>query len=881
MALHQRHDSWCLFQLSMLGLLFLLSSSLASAVAIANARQDDPAASARERSSLNAGWRFRRTVENPDGLSYAKMKPWIMPSANGFIKDAARQQKRPTGQPANVTFAQSSFDDSAWDAVDLPHDWAIKGPFYTGNNPTVGPGMGRLPSQGVGWYRRKFSIADAESDKSIYLDVDGAMSYSMVWLNGQFVGGWPYGYASWRVDLTPYIVKGDNVVAIRLDNALDNSRWYPGAGIYRNVWLTKVHTTHVGQTGTYITSRQVSATSATVDLVVQVENAAPSGTAEVQVSTDVHLYDASTGKTGDQVAEFPKGVVTVGASQVKSSNATVVLQNPQLWGPPPSQKPNLYVAVTRLSLGDEVIDQYETRFGIRSIEYKNDGLRVNGEKIYLHGLCQHHDLGSLGSAFNIHAAERQLEMLQNMGANAVRTSHNPPAPELLDLADKLGILILDEIFDTWNSHKTRNDFQTIFSDWREPDLRAFVRRDRNHPSIFAWSFGNEVSEQGSAQGANTARELKGIIHEEDPTRQTTVAMNSAGPDAALYSVIDLIGLNYQGEGSRPNNAKFPTFRSRFPDRMLYSTESASAISSRGQYMFPVDASNNAKVQGNRGGNPATSQVSAYDIYAVDWGASPDGVFEAQDRYPYVAGEFVWTGWDYIGEPTPYNTRSSYFGIIDLAGFPKDRFYLYQSRWRPDLQMAHILPHWNWPDRVGKVTPVHVFSAGSEAELFLNGKSLGRQKKKDYTYRFRWDNVSYEAGELRVVTYKDGKEWANATMRTTGNAAGVKLSTYKDRTTIKADGTDLSFITATVVDDKGEFVATATDNLTFSVEGPGEIVSTDNGDATDYVAFPSKERKAFAGLALGIVKAKAGAAEPITVRVEGKGLKAGEITIKPE
>ncbi|KAH8910490.1 glycoside hydrolase [Coniochaeta sp. PMI_546] len=865
-------------RLVLLGLVLLLLNHLAGAISITGNTRDDAVTAGRERLSLNAGWRFRRTTDNPDSLTYAKMKSWIMPSANAFIKNASKRYVRPAEQPANVTFAQATFADSAWDVVDLPHDWAVKGPFYTGRNPTVGAGMGRLPSQGVAWYRRTFALSGADAGKAIYLDVDGAMSYAMVWLNGQFVGGWPYGYASWRLDLTPYVAQGDNVVAIRLDNAVDNSRWYPGAGIYRNVWLTKVHPIHVGQTGTYIVSREVSTASAVLDLVVQVDNTATNGSIEIQVGTDVHVYDAATRRTGEKVAEFPKVTLNIDAGKTKAANASVTLQDPQLWGPPPTQKPNMYIAVTTLSLGIEVIDTYETRFGVRTLDYKNDGLRVNGEKIYLHGLCQHHDLGSLGSAFNIRAAERQLEMLQNMGANAIRTSHNPPAPELLDLTDRLGFVVLDEIFDTWNSHKTRNDFQTIFADWHEPDLRAFVRRDRNHPSIFAWSFGNELSEQGSAQGGSTASELKVIVNEEDPTRRTTVAMNSAGPNSALASVIDLIGLNYQGEGVRTNGEQYPAFRSKFPDKMLFSTESASAISSRGQYMFPVADSNNAKVSGSQGGDPMAKQVNAYDIYAVDWGASADRVFEVQDRYSYVAGEFVWTGWDYIGEPTPYDTRSSYFGIIDLAGFPKDRYYLYQSRWKPDLQMAHILPHWNWPDRLGKVTPVHVFSAGNEAELFLNGKSLGKQKKKNLTYRFRWDNVTYEAGELRVVTYKDGKDWANATVRTPGAAAGLQLSTYKNRTTIQADGADLSFITAAVVDDKGEFVATATDNIAFSVKGPGEILSTDNGDATDYVAFPSKERKAFAGLALAIVKAKTGATEPITVTAEAKGLKAAAITI---
>jgi len=839
----------------------------------------------RGRSSLNAEWRFRRTTDSPDGLTYAKMKAWIMPSANNFIVDSSKRYSQPADQPANVSFAQPLFDDSAWELVDLPHDWAIKGPFYTGRSPTVGPGMGRLPSQGVGWYRRKFSLTEAETASSVYLDVDGAMSYAMVWINGRFAGGWPYGYASWRADLTPFVVAGaENVVAIRLDNAVENSRWYPGAGLYRNVWLTKVSSTHVGYQGTYVTSRQVSAASATVDLVVQVENAAASRAAQVQVATDIHLYDMAGDKLGEKVAEFPKATTSVEAGQIKSANASIVLSNPKLWGPPPTQKPNLYVAVTRILSqdGSQVLDTYETRFGIRSLEYKNDGLRVNGEKVFLRGVCQHHDLGALGSAFYLRAAERQLEMLIDMGTNAIRTSHNPPAPELLDLTDRFGLLVIDEIFDTWNSHKTRNDFQTIFSDWHEPDLRAFLRRDRNHPSIFAWSFGNEVSEQSSAQGGATGRALKAIINQEDPTRLTTAAMNSANPNADLPGVTDLIGLNYQGEGVRSASPQFPAFRAKFPEKMLFSTESASAISSRGQYLFPVASSNNAKVSGSAGGgNATTKQVSAYDIYAVDWGSSPDRVFEVQDRYPYVAGEFVWTGWDYLGEPTPYDSRSSYFGIIDLAGFPKDRFYLYQSRWRSDAKdMVHILPHWDWVGQREKlVTPVHVFSTGDEAELWVNGKSQGRQKRAQYVYRFRWDNITYEPGTLKVVTYgKNGQEWGNATVSTPGPAKKLELSLYKNRTGIAADGTDLVFVTAKVVDEKGGFKATATDEISFSVQGPGEVVATDNGDPTDYVAFPSKQRKAFAGLALAIVKARRGAVGQIVVTAEAKGLEGGQAVV---
>ncbi|KAK3356485.1 glycoside hydrolase superfamily [Lasiosphaeria hispida] len=834
------------------------------------------------RISLNSGWRFQRSTSTPDNLSYSKLKQWILPSANNFIVDSTKHARRPADQPDNVTISQPSFDDSSWEKLNLPHDWAVKGPFYTASNAVIGGGMGRLPIQGVGWYRRNFSANTADKAKSVYLDIDGAMSYAMVWLNGNLVGGWPYGYASFRLDLTPYLSVGDNTLAIRLDNTVDSSRFYPGAGIYRNVWLTKVSTTHVGQTGTWISCKQVSNQSATLDLVVQVENAANGGVrAEVDVTTDVHIFDSGTGKAGEKVAQFPSAAVALEAGKRQSVNSSVTVQKPRLWGPRPAQEPNLYIAITRLRIGGQVIDTFETRFGIRSLQYGNDGLRINGQRVYLQGVNQHHDLGSLGAAFSIEAAERQLSMLQDMGCNAVRTSHNPPAPELLDLADQMGVLILNEIFDTWKSQKVRNDFHLIFNDWYEADLRAFLRRDRNHPSVVIWSYGNEVAEQGGGKsGADTAQRLEDIVREEDPTRQTTVGMNSASADSAFSSVVDLIGLNYQGEGRTGSTGSFPSFRSKFPNKMIFSTESASAISTRGTYLFPVTNGSSSAVKDGQGGDSKAMYVSAYELYAVDWGASADKVFVSQDRASYVAGEFVWTGWDYLGEPTPYNSaRSSYFGIIDLAGFPKDRFYLYQSRWNPTVRTAHILPHWNWPDRVGQVTPVHVFSSGDEAELFLNGVSQGRQKKDQSTYRFRWDKVTYQPGELQVTTYKAGAIWANATVRTTGQATQLKLSTYRERTVIRADGSDLSFISVAVTDDKGNVVPQASGTITFSIQGPGTIVATDNGDPTDMAPFPSKDRKAFAGLALAIVRANADTTGTITVKATSTGLQAAELILE--
>ncbi|KAL2162563.1 hypothetical protein VTH06DRAFT_7477 [Thermothelomyces fergusii] len=835
----------------------------------------------RQRISLNEGWKFARFTSDPDSLSYSSLKPWILPSANNFI-NGSKHQPPSSGTPpgSDVPYVQAGFDDGDWEAVDLPHDWAIKGPF---NAPGVSGGMGRLPSNGVGWYRRKLTKAAEDEGKSIFLDVDGAMSYAAVWLNGRLVGGWPYGYASFRLDLTPHLEEGDdNQLAIRLENALDNSRWYPGAGIYRNVWLVKVSPTHVGQYGTYITTPDVSEAEATVELAVEVENSGASD-ATVEVATEIRALDPATGApAGEVVARFEKATAAVPAGGKSSVRGSTAVTRPRLWGPPPEQEPNLYVATTRLTVNGAVVDTYETPFGIRSVAFDPDrGVSVNGRPVKIWGTCNHGDLGALGAALNTRALERQLEVLQEMGSNALRTSHNPPAPELLDLADRMGFLVLDEIFDTWAEPKTTNDFHAIFPDWHEPDLRAFVRRDRNHPSVIAWSYGNEIPNQsGSAVGA-IARELRAILLEEDPTRLSTAAMNSAGPGTPLADAVDIIGLNYQGEGhGASTDGSFDRFRAAYPGKVVWSSESASALSTRGTYLFPVTAGNHANVgdEPGRGGDGRGYRVSAYELYATSWGSSPDKVFAAHDAHPYVAGEFVWTGWDYLGEPTPYDAaRSSYFGIVDLAGFRKDRFYLYQARWRPDLPMAHLLPHWTWPSRVGQVTPVHVFSSGDEAELFVNGRSAGRQRRGPGEYRFRWDDVVYEPGNVSVVVYKDGKEWARDARRTVGEARALSLTA--DRAEIRGDGRDLSFVTVAVVDENGDTVPEADNAITFSVSGPGRIVATDNGDPADMTEFPSLTRKAFSGLALAIVRADKGASGDITVTASAEGLATAEVVIR--
>ncbi|EWZ40815.1 beta-galactosidase [Fusarium oxysporum Fo47] len=858
----------------------------------------------RERIRLRDGWRFWRSESTPDNLVYDYrpdangtdlyvLKDWILPSGNNFIKSPDYQHERPKEEPeVDIPYIHAKFDDSDWERVQVPHDWAISGPFYTEANPVIPGDMGRLPIQGIGWYRKSVQMTSRDLKKHVYIDIDGAMSYPMVWLNGKLLGGWPYGYNSIRLDLTGYLKEGDNQLAIRVENpTARSSRWYPGAGIYRNVWITKVEQIHVAHWGTRITTRNVSSRSAEIE--IEVNTASHSQRKRnVSVQTEIYENNRNSGARGQRVASFPHKIVQTASDTTQKTIASVKLLNPKLWGPPPTQSPHLYTAVTRLFDGRELLDEYETEFGIRTLLFTpDDGLHVNGQKVYIHGVNQHHDLGALGAAFNYRAAERQLETLRELGVNAIRMAHNPPAPELLGLTDKMGFLVVDEIFDVWEIEKVPSDFHLIFKDWHEPDLRSFIRRDRKHPSVVMWSVGNEVMEQNLHDipaSTRIAKNLKDIVYEEDNSRPVTGSLNVGFPNETLPQIYDIINLNYQGEGirwgpayehlnrSRARPGQYDNFHGNFSNKLILGSEVGWSLSTRGTFTFPVTPYDSSPINQSIGADYDRLEICGYELYSADAGSSADRVFKTQDEHPFVAGGFTWAGFDYLGEPPWPEARSAYSGIIDLAGFPKERFYLYQSRWRPDLPMAHIVPHWNWPDRIGERTPVHVFSSGDEAELFINGKSQGRVERKAGQYRFRWNETAYQPGEVRVVVYKNGKEWATQTTQTAGEATRIKLE--KDREAIDADGEDLVYLKATITDSTGRAVPSANNSVVFSVEGPGEIVATDNGYPADFTAFPSKTRNAFNGLVLAIVRGKYKVRGSFIVKAESKGLKSSLVTV---
>lgn len=846
----------------------------------------------RERININRDWRYQ--IDDPDGvgaaLHYSRLKPYLLPCANDFIIFGKRHQ-RPEGNPGeNIAYVKSDFDDSEWRHLNLPHDWAIEGPFNIDYNGSTG----KLPYWGIRWYRKTLELSQDDAGKQIYLDIDGAMSYASVWCNGQYVGGWPYGYASFRLDLTPYIKAGQkNVLAIRLDNPDDTSRWYPGSGIYRNVWLVKTSPVHVEQWGTFVRNQQVDSEIAVMEMGVNIENHAGKDV-QVKLQTSVYLQGKDGRPVGEEVTQSMTKDIAIKKDSWSSARFQFKVDKPKLWD---IDTPNCYVAVSRVFMDGKEMDSYETPFGIRTIEFThNQGFMLNGQKVAIKGVCMHHDLGALGAAFNEVAAERQLRIMKEMGANAIRTSHNPPAPELVALCDRMGLMMQLELADTWQKGKRKNDYNLLFDDWSEADMRSLVRHYRNHPSVIMWSIGNEMPDQTTDQGVIIARNLTAYCHDEDPTRPTSLGCNKR--DAVFRDIVnqvDIFGLNYF-------HKTYPVFKEQNPTRRYHASETSSATSSRGEYFFPVTTD----VNDSRSG----FQLSSYDMTTIGWGCAPEVQFKMNEEYSFMSGEFVWTGFDYLGEPTPYNkdltnllnfsdpnelekarkeleelgkiktpSRSSYFGIVDLCGFPKDRYYNYKSYWRPDVPTVHILPHWNWQERIGEITPVHIYTSGDAVELFLNGKSLGRREKAHSYDRLTWDDVRYEPGSLRAIAYKNGQKWAEELVETTGKPAALQVTAEK--TELKNDGTDLSFIRVAVVDSQGRVVPRSKNHLKFSVTGPAEIIATNNGDATSLLPFQLSERDAYNGLALVILRSQYMKQGKVVLTVESKGLPKQKIALKVE
>ncbi|MCD7962687.1 MAG: DUF4982 domain-containing protein [Rikenellaceae bacterium] len=747
------------------------------------------------------------------------------------------------------------FNDASWETVDVPHDWAIKGPFdleidsqvvqvdEDGDKvPALRTGRtGALPFLGVGWYRKSVDIPSEYSGKRFYIEFDGAMSNAEVFINGTSVGFHPYGYTSFGYDITEQIKAGsDNIIAVRLENKEESSRWYPGGGLYRNVRLVVTSPIHVAKWGTFVRTP-------VADPVIS----------EIIVSTDVENH---TGQPADVAViteiKEPNGKLITKSIRIKRAaeekftlHDTMEIYAPILWSP---NRPALYTVVTSIIKRDEseeLLDQYETPFGIRSVEFDTDkGFIFNGEITQMKGVCLHHDLGPLGAAVNYRATERQIQLLKSMGCNAIRTAHNPASPELIQLCDRMGMFVIEEAFDEWKAGKNKNGYSLVFDEWAGKDIISMIHRDRNSPSIVLWSIGNEIREQVQSGGGQVAKYLADICRREDPTRLTT-----AGFDRHRYAfqnglaeAIDVVGFNY-----KPHD--YAWAKETYPGVILYGSETASTVSSRGHYVFPVVDSEKKSPQHK------DSQASSYDTETTSWATLPDTEFAAIDDNDFVFGEFVWTGFDYLGEPSPYNdnspARSSYFGILDLAGLPKDRFYLYKSRWSNE-SVLHLLPHWSWDGRKGEATPVYCYTNYPKAELFVNGKSHGVKEKSNenkYTrYRLIWDDVVYEPGEIKVVAYDDnGNAVAETSRKTEGKPYKIELTA--DRINLDAGSKDLSFVTVKVVDKDGNLCPMADNEIKFSISGAGELQAVCNGDATSQVSFASDKMPAFNGMLVAIVK----------------------------
>ncbi len=767
--------------------------------------------------------------------------------------------------------ATPGFDDSRWESVTVPHDWAIYGPFSRENDlqnvavtqnfetqASIKTGRtGGLPYVGVGWYRTTF---DTKPDQEVTLVFDGAMSEARVYVNGQEACFWPCGYNSFYCNVTRLINPDgrNNTLAVRLENRPQSSRWYPGAGLYRNVHVITTNRIHIPVWGTQITTPHVADDYASVCLRTSVEN---SGQKELTLVTEILSPEGKTVATKEN-----KGFINHGQPFTQN----FVVERPALWSP---ESPSLYRAVTKVYVEDKLTDTYTTRFGIRSIEYVADkGFYLNGKLRKFQGVCNHHDLGPLGAAINVKALRHQLTLLKDMGCDAIRTAHNMPAPELVALCDEMGFMMMIEPFDEWDIAKCDNGYHRFFNEWAERDMVNMLRHYRNHPCVVMWSIGNEVPTQCSPEGYKVAKFLQDICHREDPTRPVTCGMDQVDCvlDNGFAAMLDIPGFNYRAH-------RYTEAYERLPQNLVLGSETSSTVSSRGVYKFPAQRKADAKYDDH--------QSSSYDLEYCSWSNIPDMDFALADDYNWTLGQFVWTGFDYLGEPSPYDTdawpnHSSMFGIIDLASIPKDRYYLYRSLWNRNEETLHILPHWNWEGHEGEKVPVFVYTNYSSAELFVNGKSYGKQTKNNQTvenrYRLMWHDVVYEPGEVKVIAYdRNGKATAEKVIRTAGKPHRIELSTPHH--TLNADGKDLAYVTLRIVDKDGNLCPTDGRLVNFNVKGAGRYRASANGDPTCLDLFHLPRMHAFNGMLTVILQAskEAGTME---LKASTKGLKSGSIQI---
>lgn len=790
----------------------------------------------------------------------------------------------------SVNFADPSFNDKGWQSVVVPHDWAIYGPFSPKNDmqnvailqdgqteATEHAGRtGGLPFVGVGLYRTQFEVPQYKKGKRVTVLFDGAMANSEVYVNGKKVGGWPYGYNSFHFDITDFVQEGKkNTLAVKLMNRPEQSRWYPGAGLYRNVHIIVTENVHIPVWGTYVTTPVVKKDFAKVNLKVKVKNAVANQKYELKTI----IKDIS----GNKVSEIK---TTLSEFDNEEFQQDLIVKNPKLWT---LEQPHLYTAESTLYDAGKPLDTYKTTFGIRTIEIKpNDGFYLNGEKTVFKGVCMHHDLGPLGAAVNDAAIRRQIRIMKDMGVNAIRTSHNMPAPELVKACDEMGMMLMVETFDEWKQPKVANGYNLFWDEWAEKDMVNVLHHFRNNASVVMWCIGNEVPEQGNGdEGPKRNKFLQDICHREDPTRPVTNGMDNPNAVTAnnFAAVLDVAGFNYRPHLYHENYKKIP-------QQLILGSETASTVSSRGVYKFPVERKSMAKYPDH--------QASSYDVEHCAWSNLPEDDFIQHEDLPYAIGEFVWTGFDYIGEPTPYYTdwpsHSSLFGIVDLAGIPKDRYYLYRSHWNKNEETLHILPHWNWKGREGEVTPIFVYTNYPSAELFINGKSQGKRTKdlsikrdasankeaektfeRQKRYRLMWMDTKYEPGSVKVVAYdENGKAVAEKELKTAGAPHRIELSV--DRSEIKADGKDLAFINVKVVDKEGNFCPEETRLIKFKVTGKGSYKAAANGNPASLESFQAPEMKLFSGQLTAIVQSSEKAGD-IVFEASAKGVKSAKIVVK--